>query len=1148
MSSGGGYLPVTKNGPFNVIDDAGYRANKEQLDRALEKLNAAIALNEQGKRNYDQVVDDLQRRVKEGQEAQRMLAAIQSSQPLLTYVDATPTPTARIEEVPSPVRNHTSQTSNYDSVYFPQQQTQSYGDLVQPNQSSQPYQMKQKSSSSSSLYNALGAQRAAATTAQSGAIPSQRIATPPYFPPKTQTASQPYWYSQQRDPVAANSTAAAQTQSRTSYQPNAHHSIDTMPPQPNPMPQAQAHGLPPATLQPPVAQQRPSPVALHQPYTVQPAQQPPTIQQPNRSSAQFAVPQSQPAQANSQVRQSQAQQADARPNAASESQTSRSQPIAHQSRAAVTPSLAQTQAVPSQDRPSAVQRHTPVAQQQPPTVQQPLMTQQPLLSGAQVGQVKSQPQQSASPPLATSTRTGSQPMASSSAHPVTGKTASSQITVTGASSVNANKLQPANDKHAPPQGGAGLKTLNESQQGAAATFLFLINAWQKVAPQDAFLDVPQASLRVMKHRGGEIHFLTADFSSESKDMKRLSPREACARITFQGSAGVFVDPDDRFLLLQQPVSSKLYRPFGGVPAKDAPDAVYSEPARSTSIAEASDVQSNGVGVATPRTPKTADKRFMAHDVLRALGKAHLYAADDDSVRYAKRRAVESPKPELAPDPATVRSNEASARTTPSSRSSPSRSTSRSRKSRTPDSSRVPLFLPDDSASASPVPLRPPAIGTENKGQPKDLKNRPKSPPFYVLVTRFPYAKRNEAKIRERQQKEQEQLMGEEAAEREPEDLAALGRQRALGMYQNVHSEAEAAAMLDACSRLHESPCKWVACDAVLNSVENLVTHLLNVHAQEDKELPTCLWNVCGEIFPTCTALALHAETHVLDTIRCAYEDCDEVRHTPGELVKHNWGHAEENRALRLSARPSVPSENLPLPPVPGIINAWEVLAPAVQMPDISSVRHMSLGPWVLRNICAPATRVRARRYNAALPLRGNFLADYEFVETSSKQYSSMPSQPARARDFPDLESKAVSIMFEEGRLVLWPPQGGGHRLDDERRDSFDLDNRPMDDEEPLSEMTVTGDGGDSGGPKLDLNEMAEDHKLDVDFIDVEEHDMDANLVDRDQDHLRIKLADGEQHTVDVMMLEDSELSMDYKIVDEEMAVEGMLQADHEEAI
>lgn len=43
-------------------------------------------------------------------------------------------------------------------------------------------------------------------------------------------------------------------------------------------------------------------------------------------------------------------------------------------------------------------------------------------------------------------------------------------------------------------------------------------------------------------------------------------------------------------------------------------------------------------------------------------------------------------------------------------------------------------------------------------------------------------------------------------------------------------------MLEACSRLREMPCKWLACGSVLNSFENLVTHLYEVHAQEDEEL------------------------------------------------------------------------------------------------------------------------------------------------------------------------------------------------------------------------------------------------------------------------------------------------------------------------
>jgi hypothetical protein len=46
-----------------------------------------------------------------------------------------------------------------------------------------------------------------------------------------------------------------------------------------------------------------------------------------------------------------------------------------------------------------------------------------------------------------------------------------------------------------------------------------------------------------------------------------------------------------------------------------------------------------------RTPKQADKRFMAHDILRALGKTPL---DDDCVRVAKRRAMEAPQVDEEP--------------------------------------------------------------------------------------------------------------------------------------------------------------------------------------------------------------------------------------------------------------------------------------------------------------------------------------------------------------------------------------------------------------------------------------------------------------------------------------------------------------------
>ncbi|KAJ7462136.1 hypothetical protein FB451DRAFT_479721 [Mycena latifolia] len=295
------------------------------------------------------------------------------------------------------------------------------------------------------------------------------------------------------------------------------------------------------------------------------------------------------------------------------------------------------------------------------------------------------------------------------------------------------------------------------------------------------------------------------------------------------------------------------------------------------------------------------------------------------------------------------------------------------------------------------------------------------------------ARKNEA---EEMQVDVVELMKEEEPEPEPEnEVRELKRRRALGMYQTTENEAEVAAMMEACSRLREMPCRWFACTSVLNSLETLIEHLHEVHAQEDDdESSTCMWEICGESFLDWKQLEVHAELHALETIHCAHQDCEEVLRSPRELVAHNLGHAEENSALKPSTRPGAPQAPLPLPPVPeSVVPTCMVLAPAVQMPEISEERHGMLGPWVARNICAPAN-VRARRYNAALPLRatgGKLQPDYEFVETSAMHYSSMPSRPARVREMADLDSKEVSDMLANGRLVLWPSDGGPQVDDDE---------------------------------------------------------------------------------------------------------------------
>ncbi|KAJ7822400.1 hypothetical protein B0H14DRAFT_2828697 [Mycena olivaceomarginata] len=180
------------------------------------------------------------------------------------------------------------------------------------------------------------------------------------------------------------------------------------------------------------------------------------------------------------------------------------------------------------------------------------------------------------------------------------------------------------------------------------------------------------------------------------------------------------------------------------------------------------------------------------------------------------------------------------------------------------------------------------------------------------------------------------------------DVKELKGRRGRGIYQNTENGAQAAAMLQSVSRIAQVPCRWLACTAVLNSVESLLAHVCEVHAQEHDEPSTCRWDTCGEGFPDRKRLILHSESHILETIHCAYQDCGQVFKTPCELVVHNLRHAHQRTALRPSTRPNAPHQLLPLPELAENIPAWAILAPAVRIPPISRARLMRLASLRLR--------------------------------------------------------------------------------------------------------------------------------------------------------------------------------------------------------
>lgn len=306
-------------------------------------------------------------------------------------------------------------------------------------------------------------------------------------------------------------------------------------------------------------------------------------------------------------------------------------------------------------------------------------------------------------------------------------------------------------------------------------FLNLINAWQKASPPLSHLDIPHANIRVLKYPTAEIRFFCPDPRPSAQML--LSPATAFSRLQLTGTVGVFVNAKGVNVMLKAPLPPALagtHKVFDGVAPKDARDAIFYDPLAEPTPSPAPK-RALHEGDRT-RTPKDVDKRFMAHDILRALGKRHLFAADEDSVRYAKRRALEAPAP--AEEVAVfvvqrpINSNESSAKTTPVASRSP-----------TP-AQRVPLFLPDNS---TPLSFARPELPA-----PPIPRKSPDSPDFYVLIPPAPpYVVRHREKMRFQRELEAIEAAAapeeekEEEQEQEPEtnpiDVAELRRRRSLGM-------------------------------------------------------------------------------------------------------------------------------------------------------------------------------------------------------------------------------------------------------------------------------------------------------------------------------------------------------------------------------
>ncbi|KAJ7868072.1 hypothetical protein B0H14DRAFT_324722 [Mycena olivaceomarginata] len=217
---------------------------------------------------------------------------------------------------------------------------------------------------------------------------------------------------------------------------------------------------------------------------------------------------------------------------------------------------------------------------------------------------------------------------------------------------------------------------------------------------------------------------------------------------------------------------------------------------------------------------------------------------------------------------------------------------------------------------------------------------------YVLVPRAPdFVDR----YRQKMHQERVEIQVMEPAEKTI-DLDQLKRQRALGIYPNTENGAQAAAMLEALSRICQVSCGWQGCTAILNSSETLVTHLYVNHMQECIQPSKCRWDGCGEEFSNRGRLIEHIDSHVLETIHCGYQDCEETFRTPRELVEHNLRHREQRTALKPSSVRAHPISCYPPPELGQNFPTWALLGPDVQIRGIPKNRRKALSAWVLRNI------------------------------------------------------------------------------------------------------------------------------------------------------------------------------------------------------
>ncbi|EPQ58939.1 hypothetical protein GLOTRDRAFT_135943 [Gloeophyllum trabeum ATCC 11539] len=282
-----------------------------------------------------------------------------------------------------------------------------------------------------------------------------------------------------------------------------------------------------------------------------------------------------------------------------------------------------------------------------------------------------------------------------------------------------------------------------------------------------------------------------------------------------------------------------------------------------------------------------------------------------------------------------------------------------------------------------------------------------------------------------------------------DESTSTGRRRVSVV--ELNGELEERAFVESASRLCARRCQWRSCDAVLNSVDNLLRHLLVVHLEEESDGTSpdgsvCLWKDCQKRSSDMMESDKHLEAHAALPIPCAYQGCDVTVGTVSELVQHNASKHREGR-LKPEVDPFDPplrqlesledvSKKLPSP----LYSSFLSVSPC----PISPSRHAQIGPWVLRRIFGPVN-LQYAQYNAAAPLRPSHrLADQDAdpksvlarIENSRHdEYDFAKAFTLEPPDYcDDLPSAEVTDLVRNGGLVFWGPAEDDIDVKEEQED------------------------------------------------------------------------------------------------------------------